>query len=158
MCLSSNYKHVWWRFPWIWTNTNVALWLWTSMDKPTIIIDSWTTGAWHSQFESPAKRPSFWGPEVTLHGLSCVVLRPGARLCGSLEHADLQQPYSLTMNTQTEVMVWICFEDLLSVKGGLFLYVIDLLHVYLGKKSKENVWKREKNPVCHTLAWVIFLH
>lgn len=92
---------------------------------------------------------------MTLHGQSCVVLRPGARLCGSLEHADLQQPYSLTMNTQTEVIVWICFEDLFSVKGGI---VTDLLHASLGKSPKKmfgNERKSWRNLLCHTLVWAI---
>lgn len=155
MCLGSNYKHVWWRFPCNRTNTNVALWLRTSMDKPTIIIDSWNAGAWHSQFESPAKRPSFWGPEVTLDGQSCVV---PAAWSPPLWFSGACWP-ATTLFFDYERPHWGYSKDLFW--RFVFCKRRDsnrFIAHFSGKKNPKKMFGNEKNLLCHTLVWAIFLH
>lgn len=148
MCLSSNYKHVWWRFPCICTNTNVALWLRTSMDKPTIIIDSWTAGAWYSQFESSAKRPSFSGPGSDL---TWTILCSSAAWSPPLWFSGACWP-ATTLFFDYEHPDWGCSMDLFwrfafCKRRDSYRFIACLS----GKKSKENVWKQEKkSPVSYS--------
>lgn len=78
---SSNLKHVWRKFFYIWTNTNVPLRLLPSLDQPTVITDyqaeqAGTPSQWAQQ-RGPAAGWRKWPymgtpldlwPEVHLHG------------------------------------------------------------------------------------------